>query len=163
MSKTRTVIAALLVLLITSGITAQTLPPISIDSANSFLTAGVRWNQGHPAGMIGITKKLSPRVHLYIGGDLAGIERSGSAQAMLSVGNIHGFELMAILGPQTETIQPDPDEPTTLTYLTGATGFVLTKNLNQQLGAWTGFEYLITDANIKQWKFGIGFFAPIRL
>jgi hypothetical protein len=72
-------------------------------------------------------------------------------------------DVHAILGPQSETIQPDPDESTTITYITEATGFLFDCHPNNSIGVWTGFEYLLTGANIKQWKFGVGLYAPISL
>lgn len=156
-------IAALLVLAIACPILAADSTAVNIDSASAYLTTGVRWNQGHPAGMIGVTKRLGPRVTVYLGGDLEGIQRAASAQAMFQFLHIGPIMIHALIGPQAETIQPEPDEAHTLTYITGATGFLAEAHLNNQLGVWTGFEYLVTDANIKQWKFGIGLYAPIKL
>ena len=163
MHRLLTAIAALLLLSIAGPILASDSTAVNIDSAAAYLTTGVRWNQGHPAGMIGITKRLGPRVTVYVGGDLEGIQRAASAQAMFQFMKIGPVFIHALLGPQAETIQPNPDAEHTLTYITGATGFLADCHLNNQLGVWTGFEYLITDANIKQWKFAIGLYAPIHL
>lgn len=163
MVKTIIIISALLILAIGAAAQDSTRTQLSMDSARAYLTAGVRWNQGHPAGVIGITKKLSNRVLLYIGGDLEGIQRAGSAQALLHILYLGPVDVHALLGPQTETVQPDPDEATTLTYITGATGFIFDYHPNNSFGLWTGFEYLITDATMKHWKFGIGLYAPISL
>jgi hypothetical protein len=161
----RTILLPTLALLLCSAvtITAQTTDTTTAPRTPWHWTTGIRINQGQPFGLIGVTKKLGPRVFQYAGADFGGIQRSMTTQTLVRITSPQKLELYALLGPQIETVLSDPDPQTTIDYLTGASGLLLNYNRNQNLSVWTAFTYLWTDAPIKRWKFGFGLTLPIDL
>lgn len=153
--------AILLLCAITTPQTGHT--QTEADSNGIHLTTGVRWNQAHPFGILGVTKRISSRIYQYTGFDLGGTERSVTTQTAIRLTPVRRWTLFAILGPQAETIEPEPDADQTITYLTGSTGLVLDYHRNQNLTAFAGISYLWTTADMVHWKFGFGVTLPLSL
>jgi len=151
-------LAATLCLLSTPAVIPN--PP---DSTSAYWTAGIRFNQGHPFGLLGVTKRLSTRTYQYIGADLGGVERSITTQTALRITHPAALTLHALIGPQIETISPDPTTDETIDYLTASTGAILSYHRNQSLSFFIGTQYLWSAAPIKHWKFALGLLIPIDL
>jgi hypothetical protein len=132
------------------------------DSLKTYWTSGIRLNQGHLVGMLGITKQISSRLAIYTGGDFGGPEYSLSGTTLLRVTPTRRFTLYAILGPQAERISPTDDPDQLVTYLTAATGALATYTIAPDVNTWFGITYLITDANLDQWKIGAGLALPLN-
>lgn len=144
-------------------ILATTTASQTTDSASAYWTFGARINQGQLFGLLGVTKRLSSRIHQYTGADLGGIERSLTTQTAIRITKQGRWEVHGLIGPQIETIETNPTTELTVDYVTASTGALLIYQHNYTLSGFIGFQYLWTGADIKHWKFGLGLLLPIDL
>lgn len=163
MSRLTAILCASCLALTGTTIAAQTPDSTSKQFNRYHFTTGIRINQGHPFGVIGITKRMSNRIYEFAGADLGGTQRSVSTYTLITITKPAKLRLFGLLGPQVETVDPNPTDDATISYLTGATGLLLNYNRNDLYTAWLAVQYLWTNADLKHWKFGIGFTFPIDL
>ena len=141
----------------------QAQPPESPDTVKTYWTSGIRLNQGHLIGMLGVTRQISSRILVYTGADLGGPEYAAYGATMLRITKPSRFTLYANLGPQIETVELNDDPDNIVTYLTAATGITGTYDITPTTTVWAGITYLITGADIRQWKIGAGLAIPLEL
>lgn len=156
-----TTIALSLALWCLSSTTPQAQEPT--DTLKTYWTSGIRLNQGHLIGMLGVTRQVSSRLLIYSGLDLGGPEYAAYGTTMLRITPPDRFTLFVNLGPQIETVELNDDPDNLITYLTAATGLTATYNITSHTALWAAVTYLITDANIRQWKIGCGVSLPLQL
>jgi hypothetical protein len=113
--------------------------------------------------MLGVTRQISSRLLLYSGADLGGPQYAAYGATMLRITKPNRFTLYANLGPQIETVEIDDNPDNIITYLTAATGITATYDITPTTTIWTAVTYLITDAEIRQWKIGAGLALPLDL
>jgi hypothetical protein len=135
----------------------------SPDTLKTYWTSGIRLNQGHLIGMLGVTRQISSRILVYTGADLGGPEYAAYGATMVRITKPNRFTLYANLGPQIETIERDDDPANIVTYLTAATGVTGTYDITPTTTAWAAVTYLITGADLQQWKIGAGLAIPLEL
>jgi hypothetical protein len=133
------------------------------DTLRTYWTSGLRLNQGHLVGMLGVTRQISSRILVYAGGDFGGHEYALTGTTMIRITDPKRFTLYGVLGPQAETVAPNPTHDQVVTYLTAATGILATYDIQQDFTTWLGVTYLITGADIRQWKIGAGIALPLEL
>lgn len=128
-------------------------------TAETGFVGGARLNNGELFGVIGSYKSLSERMALFFGGDLGADESAWSTEYMLTFRLSGKLKISALLGPQIEISETDPTDDQTITYLMASSGFILSYPVADNLSLWAGSKYLITEANLHKWKFGLGFVA----
>jgi len=126
-----------------------------------FAVSGVHINQGITYGIFGIAKTISPKFSIFIQSELGGYSQAYSTVSIYYMPIGPKTTLGAILGPQVELINLNPDYEETLTYLTGTSGIIIVQNISKTTGIWAGFRYLFADGNIKPLKIGAGLIVKL--
>lgn len=141
--------------------------PISPKAQDStFITqhyavSGIHVNQGITYGLFGILNQISNKFAIFTQADLGGFSQAYSTVSIYYIPIGTNLTLGAILGPQVELINENPDYEETITYLTGTSGLIIVQNISKTTGIWAGFRYLFSDSNIKPLKIGAGLIVKL--
>jgi len=131
------------------------------DSGDYYAVSGIRFNNGKPFGLFGVLRRYSENFALFINSDVGGEEYSLGGAPIVYFEMSSRIFIGALIGPQLETIDENPDYEKAISYLTATTGLLIMYKFKPSAGLWAGFNYLYTDADIKPVKFGIGFIAGL--
>jgi hypothetical protein len=126
-----------------------------------FAVSGFHINQGLTYGLFGIATQLSNKLAIFTAADFGGYSQAYSSISIYYIPLSTRLTLGAILGPQIEIIDPNPDYETAITYFTGATGLILIQKINTSSGIWAGFRYLFANERVKPLKFGAGLLVKL--
>ena len=81
---------------------------------------------------------------------------AGTSLTMIRFPISDRVKAFALIGPNIEVVELDPDPQLLSTYLMASTGFGASVRITDAASIWAAYQYLATDAPISSHKIGAG-------
>lgn len=126
------------------------------NQGESYAVSGILVNNGKPFGVFGYAYRASPSLSYFVQSEMGGDDQAFGAAPILTFRISDRLTVGALIGPQVEIIQENPDFEEAVSYLGATTGIIGIYEISDRTGLWLGIRYLMIDADLKPFKIGIG-------
>lgn len=132
------------------------------EEGKNYAISGILINNGKPFGVFGYAYRASPNLSYFVQSEIGGDEQAFGGAPILTFRISNRLSLGALLGPQVEIVQENPDFQEAVSYLGATTGILGIYEINDRTGIWIGIRYLMIDADLKPFKIGVGLIIAIK-
>jgi len=126
------------------------------NKGESYAISGILSNNGKPFGVFGYAYRASPTLSYFVQSEIGGDDQAFGGTPVLTFRISGRIIIGAMLGPQVEIVQENPDFEEAIMYLGATTGIIAIYEVNDRTAIWAGIRYLEIDADIKPLKIGVG-------